>query len=450
MDSPRSRVLGAVRQSRTKVKVKGKRADPVSPALQRKRIRGWADASDAEVVKVTEDLSRSGSISAFKRPKLGPWLTDPEKIAAWDVLVALKLDRACRDTADYLALRKWAKEHGKRVVFLNNPELNESTPAGKAMGSLQAVFAEFERDMAVERNYDRYWAMVDDGKWPGGRVPYGWRYNAETEKLEHDDGGTADVLRAMADMAIDGKSYGQVARWLNGNGHMTVIGKQWRVDTVRRVLRASRTRELLGDAKAAELRAALRSREQVRGERVGGHMLLRVAFCRQCGSPLYCQVKHDRASGGYYRCLKCMIHVPKDKLESRTEDSLLFAYGHLEYVEYQLVPGDDHQAAIHTLEREIDALGQITGAESLINAKLAEAERLKSLPFTADEYKPVPQGVSVADHWDTLDDEGKGSFMRKRHVRMIADKHRFEFLGGMLEESETMTGALEPVRRNAR
>jgi hypothetical protein len=172
---------------------------------------------------------------------------------------------------------------------------------------------------------------------------------------------------------------------------------------------------------------------------------LRVAYCRQCGSPLYCQVKRDRPSGGYYRCLKCMIHMRMDKLEQQTEKVLLFMYGGLELVELELVPGDDHQAAIHALERDIEALERITGTEIVIAVKQAEIDHLRSLPFDPDHYVPVPQGISVTEHWDTVDRAGKGSFLRSRRVRLFADRHNFEFHGGRLAESEAAPGYLEPL-----
>jgi DNA invertase Pin-like site-specific DNA recombinase len=319
------RVLGAVRQSKTRDKA-------VSPGAQRKRIGEWAGANEAEVAKYTFDLSTSGGMSAFRRKGLGPWLTEPDKIATWDVLVATKLDRACRDVADYLKLRDWCERHGKRLVIINLPQLDDSTPAGRAMGTVTATFAQLEREMAKERNKERYDELIELGRWPGGRLSYGFRYNPRITKLEPDEGGTpdvlgnrgsADVLRQMADMAIAGKSQGQIADWLNGgNGaicYTTMIRKQWRTDTVRRVLRASSTAELLGGTKAAQLRAALRAREQTRGERTNGHMLLRVAFCEQCEAPLYCQVKRDRPSGGYYRCLNCHTHMRMDHLERDVE-----------------------------------------------------------------------------------------------------------------------------------
>lgn len=226
------RVLGAVRQSKT-------RDGAVSPEAQRKTIGTWADDKGAQVAKFTFDLSTSGGTSAFRRKGLGPWLTEPDKINAWDVLVATKLDRACRDVADYLRLREWCERHGKQLIIINLPDLDTTTPQGRAMGTVTATFAQLEREMAKERNKERYDELVELGRWPGGRLPFGSRYSSAISQLEPDDGGTADVLgnrgtadvlRRMADMAIAGKSQGQIAEWLNGgNGaicYTTMIRKQ--------------------------------------------------------------------------------------------------------------------------------------------------------------------------------------------------------------------------------
>jgi DNA invertase Pin-like site-specific DNA recombinase len=73
------RILGAIRQSKTKDRA-------VSPTTQREKINAYAADNGHHVVKLTEDLSKSGKVSAFKRPNLGPYLTEPDKIATWDIL----------------------------------------------------------------------------------------------------------------------------------------------------------------------------------------------------------------------------------------------------------------------------------------------------------------------------------------------------------------------------
>jgi DNA invertase Pin-like site-specific DNA recombinase len=427
------RVLGAIRQSKTKDRA-------VSPTTQREKINEWAKANGHHVVKLTEDLSASGKVSAFKRPKLGPYLTDPDRIATWDILVATKLDRLCRNTLDYLTLVEWAAKNGKRVVLLSNPDLDQTTPSGRALSDMQAVFAQLEREMARERRLETLATLTDQGRWAGGVVPFGWRAEKRSDGyyLVPDDGGNANVLRHMADMSIAGKSNGQIRRWLNDNGHPNAAGNTWSVERTRLVLHAKDTEKLLGEAKARELRRALRSRTPVnRGERVGGHMLLRVAFCRQCEGPLYAHVKR-RAYPGYYKCLRCLIYVRMEKLEKFVESKMLAEVGERELTRRKLIPGDDHQSRIHHIEQEIETLENITGTEAVIAAKRAEIAQLEAMPYEPDHYVRVGMGTTVAKHWAALDNhEDKGSFLRQWGVTVKADRQGADLTLGWLAVDET-------------
>ena len=80
--------------------------ESTSPARQEEQIRGWSGIHGHTVAHITMDLDVSGSKPAMLRPELGPWLSDPDKIAAWDVLVCAKLDRITRSTRDFDDLLK--------------------------------------------------------------------------------------------------------------------------------------------------------------------------------------------------------------------------------------------------------------------------------------------------------------------------------------------------------
>jgi DNA invertase Pin-like site-specific DNA recombinase len=429
-----ARVLGAIRQSKTKDRA-------VSPTTQREKINAYAADNGHHVVKLTEDLSKSGKVSAFKRPKLGLYLTDPDKVVTWDILVATRLDRLCRSTLDYLTVRDWAAKNGKRLVLLSNPDLDESTPSGRALSEMQATFAQLEREMIRERRLETLATLAKQGRWAGGVVPYGWRAEKRTEGyyLLPDDGENAEVLRAMADMAIAGKYNGQIQRWLNAEGHPNAAGNSWSVDRVRLVLHSNETAKLLGDAKARELHAALRSRAPVnRGERVGGHQLLRVAFCRGCDRPLYAQVKAKTRHHAYYKCLNCRMYLRMGDLEDRVSDSVVSIAGDLELARRRLVPGDDHQSRIHHVEQEIETLEKITGTEAVVEAKQTEIARLKSMPYEPDHYVREEMGVKIKDHWEKLDYAERGSFLRTYGVRVLADKQGIEFHGGWLMADDAL------------
>src|SRR5215475_8246289 len=189
------RVLGAIRQSKTRDRA-------VSPKAQREAIAAWALAKGDESPIFTEDLSTSGGLSPFERPELGPYLTDPLKIGLWDVLVTTKLDRGCRNTQDYLALREWCREMGKSYVSLAE-NLDGTTAAGRAMATVVAAFAEFERERASERRLETVAYLQAQGRWIGGRPPFGWRPEKRDDGyyLVPDEGDTANVLRSMANDA---------------------------------------------------------------------------------------------------------------------------------------------------------------------------------------------------------------------------------------------------------
>jgi hypothetical protein len=345
------------------------------------------------------------------------------------------------------------------MVVLNNPALDNTTAGGRALGTMTAVFAEFEREMAKERNKDRYDEVCDQGRWPGGRIPFGRRHDKASGQLVKDDGdgGTFNTLSRMVDMAIAGKSHGQIREWLVANGigtntrihddegKRTSERKQWTVESVRVVLRSQSTAELLGETKAAQLRAALRTREQTHGERVGGYMLLQVAFCRICKGPLY-----GHKSSRSYRCTTCNKYLGMKKLEGRILDFIRLEIGPLEYVKRVLVPGDDHQSTIHALEREIDTLEKISGTEVVIKAKQAEIDNLRSLPYDPDHYEPIGQGITVNELLDRLPTPGDiGSFLREYGTKIYADKNGIEpdlqWLYSLVGKMDIRNRTLRPV-----
>jgi DNA invertase Pin-like site-specific DNA recombinase len=70
-----------------------------------------------------------------------------------DTLVITKLDRFARSTEDAIATIKALFEKGIKVHVLNMG-LIENTPTGRLIFNIMSSFAEFERDMIVERTQE--------------------------------------------------------------------------------------------------------------------------------------------------------------------------------------------------------------------------------------------------------------------------------------------------------
>lgn len=82
-----------------------------------------------------------------KRPKLDSLL---ERLNVGDTLMVTKLDRLVRSLIEGAKLIKDLTDKGIRVNILNIGELDER-PQGRLMVHMLLAFAEFERDLIVER-----------------------------------------------------------------------------------------------------------------------------------------------------------------------------------------------------------------------------------------------------------------------------------------------------------
>jgi DNA invertase Pin-like site-specific DNA recombinase len=67
-----------------------------------------------------------------------------------DILIVYKLDRLARSTMKLISTLKEIQNRGAEFVSLND-QIDTTTAAGKAMFGMLAVFAEFERNIIVER-----------------------------------------------------------------------------------------------------------------------------------------------------------------------------------------------------------------------------------------------------------------------------------------------------------
>lgn len=63
---------------------------------------------------------KSGTTQPWHRPDLKPWVTDPEKMAMYDAVVAYRLDRLSRgDNESTNAIEEWARANGKQLLTVD-------------------------------------------------------------------------------------------------------------------------------------------------------------------------------------------------------------------------------------------------------------------------------------------------------------------------------------------
>lgn len=105
--------------------------------------RGW------EVVEVYSDEAISGAKGRDKRPGLDRALKDASR-RRYDVLMAWAIDRLGRSLRDLLDTLAHLDSAGVDL-YLDQQNIDTTTPAGRLLFQVVGAFAEFERSMIRER-----------------------------------------------------------------------------------------------------------------------------------------------------------------------------------------------------------------------------------------------------------------------------------------------------------
>jgi DNA invertase Pin-like site-specific DNA recombinase len=217
---------------------------------------------------------------------------------------------------------------------------------------------------------------------------------------------------------------------------------------------------LIDQATWDQLQEAIRVGSKARGLPQSRHMLYRVLFCRYC-SPKPCDPQtaavlmygsrrhtgvgsdgHNANHRAYYACKSCGLSIRLDKIEWMIEEVMLREVGENVLLEKRVVHGDDHAAAIAALVREAEKRKEMLAddpddenmAKSLA-AKEAQITELRKLPHEPDhfEWKEAQSGITVAEHWASLDTAGRAKFLRDWEVTCLADREGAETRLGWLE-----------------
>lgn len=127
--------------------------------MQVHALEKYAAERDAELVLYTEKES-----SRNDRPELRNAM---KASASGDLFVVYKLDRLARSTKELYTLTDELENKGVHFVSIDD-SFDTTTPTGKAMFGMLAVFAEFERDIIQQRTKAGLEAARKRGK-VGGR-----------------------------------------------------------------------------------------------------------------------------------------------------------------------------------------------------------------------------------------------------------------------------------------
>ena len=156
--------------------------------------------------------NRKGLVSALDRLDRGEA----------NVLVASKVDRVARSTADFAGLLDRAERHGWSLVVLDL-DLDTTTAAGRMVAEIVAAAASFESRRIGERVKDAHAVRKAQGK-RAGQAPI----------------LSTELRQRIASEHQAGKSLSAIARSLNSEGIPTAKGGTWWPATISQVVESVR------------------------------------------------------------------------------------------------------------------------------------------------------------------------------------------------------------------
>lgn len=292
----------------------------------------------------------------LNRPGIQMIIDHVRKKAPFDGIIFFRLDRLTRNTRDLYWLIDLFREN--EIDFVSVREnLDSSTAIGRVVIGILGILSAFERELTGERVKASAIARVRQGKWVGGRVPYGYTLIPDGAPLPNGrqphkivfDEKIAPYLKVIWEMAADNKSLTQVGLELHKLGLKTMNGKEWRRQVISRIVKnpfykgyiqyseeyhkgnhPALIDERLWEKANRILSARLPGHNFVQKERYYEYLLAGIIKCGECGSHMVCNFTNGRGNKKffYYDCsrAKQALGCSNARLSATTFDKAIIDY----------------------------------------------------------------------------------------------------------------------------
>lgn len=397
------------------------------------------------------------------------------------VLVVWAADRIERRGAlAALLLAQRAREAGGRIEYVKDAHLNAAHVMSDTMLALSGDIARQESKRKSDRTLADHAARRDRGS-VIGRPAWGYRITCTTcgevtdtcAKQRHTKILTPTetgrkYVPLIFQAVIDGKSLRDIAAWLDGEGvptptdgarwHEAFIGNRLIKNTTYYGQRPNagtlETEALVTATTWREANAALASRVRPgRGTVVHAKPLI-APYCAACWdepregcpdghSPMY-RVFAGKGSSrrAYFRCTGhgpqrkgCGARmIPVDEAEGAVIDAM--RHDQRPHIDKVFVPGDDAADRIMKL-REKGAAAMRAGDYDAATDAMREASELENAPKVIAHWVDRETGLTNAQHFATLDQDGQRDYLRKMLVLIMAGPDHL--LAAVEERGESMT-----------
>jgi DNA invertase Pin-like site-specific DNA recombinase len=176
----------------------------------------------------THSSKRDGLNKAFEDAKAG----------LFDVLLVYKLDRIGRRSSESLNHAVKFLRYCKVWVVDKDREFTNNGDADEIVNFIEFWSAKKSSIDTKTRVTDMMKLIHKEGYWTGGNPPYGYRNHPEISNMLEVIPHEAEIVKRVYRMyTSDGYGMLKIAGMLNEEGKKTKTGKEWKSDSIRKILR---------------------------------------------------------------------------------------------------------------------------------------------------------------------------------------------------------------------
>lgn len=268
----------------------------------------------------------------LNRPGIQSILKDIQSKKSFDGIIFFRLDRLTRNPRDLYGMIDTFK--AEDIAFLSVREnLDSSTAIGRVVIGIIGLLSAFERELTGERVRASAIARARQGKWVGGKPPFGYRLVKTGEQLSNGrrpsriviDTDIAPYIQLIFKMASDNKSLSEIGNELMKRNVTTFKKKVWCKQTLSKIIKNPFYKGMI--SYAGEISKGLheglvnedlwRKANRILSANIPGHRFLKtthdyhhllkgIILCGSCGS--YYISTHAKGKMGnkfyYYECSK--------------------------------------------------------------------------------------------------------------------------------------------------
>ncbi|MGI8462186.1 MAG: recombinase family protein [Solirubrobacterales bacterium] len=200
----------------------------ISPDVQERAIREWGKRSGVEVVMEPAELNASGG--TMDRPIFNE-IMDKVRGGRSGGIVVYKTDRFARSLLGAISTMAELGAHDAVLASATEPELDYTTPSGKAFMQQMFVFSEFVRSTLKESWATAARHAIERGVHIAPHVPLGYDRGEDRRLVPNDQ---APIVVEIFNRRGRGDTWGSIASWLNSAAPRP-NGTDWTGGTVQRL-----------------------------------------------------------------------------------------------------------------------------------------------------------------------------------------------------------------------